>query len=665
MSLTFYAILIVAHIFNREPLQQTHYAELPIGAIQPQGWLLEQLNRQASGLTGHLDEVYPEVMGDSNAWLGGDGDAWERGPYWIDGLLPLAYILNDNGLKAKALKWVEAILSSQQEDGYFGPAEDHPFVYGLQRGSSHDWWPKMVALKIMKQYYMATGDERVIGFFTKYFRYQEKHLPTQPLNHWTDWGQWRGADNLEIIYWLYNITGESWLLELGDLLHSQSTDWASMFRDGDIFRKQNSVHCVNLAQGFKAPIIWWQYSHYDGDLFAARHAADIIRTTVGLPTGLWGGDEQLHFGTPTRGSELCTAVEMMFSLEEMLRISGDPFWADYLERVAFNALPAQINADFTAKQYYQQSNQIAATRAWRPFSTPHDDTDILFGTLNGYPCCLSNMHQGWPKFTQNLWYAADDGIAAMVYAPSTVTAELPSGITVRITETTDYPFRGKVRFKIDFPNKKVKEAGFTFHLRVPAWSNGAVLSINGNKRDIPARQKSGGIKRLWKKGDVVEIEFNETLTKEEWWDGAWVFTRGPLVYALRMEENWSWTAFEGRDRYYGKGAWEVTSPTPWNYCIMRDRFKTEDCKVEIAEKMPSYPWTLDAAPVKISVPARTLPRWKEHNGSVGEIPYFTEDGNDSGEDVTIELIPYGCTTLRIAQFPTRIVPWDLEYRETY
>ncbi|MBQ3873450.1 MAG: hypothetical protein II791_06565 [Bacteroidales bacterium] len=73
MSLTFYAILIVAHIFNREPLEKTKFAELPIGSIQPQGWLLEQLQRQANGLTGHLDEIYPEVMGDSNAWLGSDG----------------------------------------------------------------------------------------------------------------------------------------------------------------------------------------------------------------------------------------------------------------------------------------------------------------------------------------------------------------------------------------------------------------------------------------------------------------------------------------------------------------------------------------------------------------------------------------------------------------
>ena len=148
-------------------------------------------------------------MGESNAWLGGDGDAWERGPYWIDGLLPLAYILNDETLKAKAQKWVEAILSSQQENGYFGPAKSNPYVYGLQRGKAKDWWPKMVGLKIMKQYYMATGDKRVIDFMTKYFRYQAETLPTQPLDNWSHWGKERGGDNLEIVYWLYNIPAKS------------------------------------------------------------------------------------------------------------------------------------------------------------------------------------------------------------------------------------------------------------------------------------------------------------------------------------------------------------------------------------------------------------------------------------------------------------------------
>ena len=115
----------------------------------------------------------------------------------------------------------------------------------------------------------------------------------------------------------------------------------------------------------------------------------------------------------------------MFSLEEMLEITGDVQWADYLERVAYNALPTQVTDDYSARQYYQQTNQVAVTREWRNFSTPHDDTDILFGELTGYPCCTSNLHQGWPKLVQNLWYAtADNGIAALVYAPSSVKAKV-------------------------------------------------------------------------------------------------------------------------------------------------------------------------------------------------------------------------------------------------
>ena len=173
------------YIANRAPLTESRYLELPIGAIKADGWLKQQLVLQAEGLTGHLDELYPSVVGERNAWLGGDGDAWERGPYWIDGLLPLAYLLDDNALKEKAQVWVDAILNSQKEDGYFGPDIDRDPEPGLQRDNSHDWWPKMVALKIVKQYYMATGDERVIFFLDKYFRYQLANLPKTPLDHWT------------------------------------------------------------------------------------------------------------------------------------------------------------------------------------------------------------------------------------------------------------------------------------------------------------------------------------------------------------------------------------------------------------------------------------------------------------------------------------------------
>ena len=656
-------VMAQAQVFNREPLEPSRFALLPIGAVKAGGWLQEQLQRQADGLSGHLDEVYPQVVGAGNAWLGGEGDAWERGPYWLDGLVPLAWLLQDKALIAKAQAWVEAILASQQESGYMGPATDHSFVYGLQRGLTHDWWPKMVALKIIQQYYEATSDARALDFLKAYFRYQTEQLRLTPLDNWSDWGRWRGADNLDVVYWLYNLTGERWLLELGEQIHAQTAGWTDMFLTGDIFSTQGSVHCVNLAQGFKAPLVWWQYSHSDADRQACQKAMQTISHTVGIPNGLWAGDEQLHFGSPSRGSELCTAVEMMFSLETMLRISGDVRWADHLERVAYNALPTQIKDDFSAKQYYQQTNQIACTRDWRPFSTPHDDTDNLFGTLNGYPCCLCNMHQGWPKFVRNLWYATSDGgVAALVYAPSTVNTTVAGGAEVSIVETTDYPFGGSVSFTVSFPRKKVRKAAFPLYLRIPSWCSGARLLLNGEPLEAEAVQGVVRIERQWSRGDVLCLDLPMEIRTEEGWDKAWSVLRGPLVYALRMEENWRWLPFEGKDRHYGSGAWEVTSDTTWNYCLMRDSFSPDSCRV-VSRPLEGYPWSLEGAPVSITVPARELPYWTQVNGSACEIAYWTEDGDDTGAACNIELIPYGCTTLRVAAFPTRIIPWDRSFRQ--
>lgn len=150
-------------------MQPQAYNQLPLGSVRPAGWLLEMLNSQRDGATGHLDELYPLVMGSRNGWLGGDGDQWERGPYWIDGLLPLAYTLNDTALIAKVQPWIEWTLASQREDGYFGPSTDYDYEPGLQRDNCEDWWPKMVMLKVLMQYHSATGDERVIPFMTRYF----------------------------------------------------------------------------------------------------------------------------------------------------------------------------------------------------------------------------------------------------------------------------------------------------------------------------------------------------------------------------------------------------------------------------------------------------------------------------------------------------------------
>ena len=389
---------------NRYPLVRKPFMELPLGSIKAKGWLQEMLVRQKNGATGQMDKLYPLVMGERNGWLGGDGDQWERGPYWIDGLLPLAYLLDDAQLKAKVQPWIEWALNSQREDGFFGPAKDYPGEAGIQRDNSHDWWPRMVMLKILQQYYSATNDQRVIRFMTNYFRYQLKTLPEKPLGNWTFWAEFRACDNLQAVYWLYNITGDSFLLDLGKLIHKQSFSFVDMVNRGDL-RRINTIHCVNLAQGIKEPVIYYQQEPDKAYLDAVKRAFSDIRQFHGQPQGMYGGDEALHGNNPTQGSELCSAVELMYSLEKMVEITGDIDFADHLERIAFNALPTQISDDFMTKQYFQQANQVMVTRHRRNFDQDHGGTDNCFGLLTGYPCCASNMHQGWPKFTQSLWYA--------------------------------------------------------------------------------------------------------------------------------------------------------------------------------------------------------------------------------------------------------------------
>ena len=487
---------------NRAPLAPKAYAELPLGAIRAQGWLLEMLERQRSGATGQMDRLYPEVMGPRNGWLGGDGDQWERGPYWIDGLLPLAYILDDGQLKAKVQPWVEWALQSQREDGYFGPAQDYPYEAGLQRDNSADWWPRMVVLKILQQYYSATGDRRIVDFMTRYFRYQLETLPEKPLGHWTFWARYRVCDNLQAVYWLYNLTGDGFLLELGDLLHSQGHDFTRMFLRSDDLKRFGSIHCVNLAQGLKEPVIYYQ-QHPDREYIdAVKKGLSDIRLLHGQPQGMFGGDEGLHGNNPTQGSELCSAVELMYSLEKMTEITGDVAFADHLERIAFNALPTQVTDDFMHKQYFQQPNQVMATRHTHNFyeDANHARTDIVFGMLSGYPCCFSNMHQGWPKFTQNLWYAAPGGgVAAMLYSPSEVSLKVGGGHAVTIGEDTAYPMEDEIRFTIRMSGKKACK--FPFHLRIPAWCRDAEVCLNGTVIGNPRGGSMAVFDREWRDGD--------------------------------------------------------------------------------------------------------------------------------------------------------------------
>jgi uncharacterized protein len=566
-GLTGIARAVDSQSFNRAPLKEKPYAELALGAVKPAGWLETQLQIMAEGMTGHLDELYSEVCGPNNAWLGGEGDAWERGPYWIDGLYPLAVMLDDSALKQKVKPWIEWALNSQQPSGQFGPVpvenRTRAPLGGVQVQQPLDWWPRMVVLKILQQHYNATEDERVVDFMTRYFRFQLEDLPKHPL-HAPDvegsgswWARQRGGDNLMVVYWLYNITGDKFLLEVGDLVYKQTFPFTETFlADGDkagikkdqLYNaphipvpKQNDdgleianhkgFHCVNLGQGMKTPLIRFQADGDSVHLRATEKAFDDIRAYHGQPHSLFGGDEAMHGTDLTRGSELCTAAEMLFSLEKMLEISGDMDFANRMEEIAYNVLPTQVSDDYMTRQYYQQANQIEVSLGDRNFHNDNGDR-IVFGLLSGYPCCTCNMHQTWPKFIQHLWMGSKDGgLAALVYGPSVVTTEI-GGTKVTIEESTNYPMEDRITMTLR-PDKPVE---FPLHLRIPEWTSKPTLKINGEPVELNTVKQVAVIRRTWKSGDRVELDLPADFRVERWHEQSASVHRGPLLFTLHINK---------------------------------------------------------------------------------------------------------------------------------
>jgi DUF1680 family protein len=677
------------YLQNRDPLHPKRYIELPLGTIKPEGWMLQQLELMRDGMTGHLDEWYPSVVGERNGWLGGDGDGWERGVYWLDGLVPLAWLLDDKALQEKAMVWIEWTLNSQTESGYFGPVpydEEPEYEPGLQKTMRRDWWPRMVMLKVLQQYYEVSGDKRVIDLMLNYFRFQLKELPETPLDNWTFWANRRGGDNLMVVNWLYNLTGESFLLELGDLLHKQTFPYTEVFLNSELYsgsdidhlypyntsnkypfdqelisrlsvRQLQSFHCVNLAQGIKEPIIRYQQDPDPIYLEAVDKALKEIHLYHGQPQGMYGGDEPMHGNNPTQGIELCSVVELMFSLEKMIAITGSRTMMDHLEKIAYNALPTQINDDFTARQYFQQANQVMLTRHRHNFYEEdyHGGTDICYGLLTGYPCCTCNMHQGWPKLVSHLWYATEGGgLAAAVYGPCRITARVADGEQVTIIEETNYPFEDKIRFHISSD----KPIAFPLHLRLPQWSDSPVLSLNGEEVSYKVVDGMAVVDRTWLEGDLIEIHLPMKVVLNRWVENSVSVERGPLVYALKIREQWS--KVKNGDKWGDYS--EVRPLDPWNIGLLEAAVLDPEGGFEFVENISDdgedleekrvYPWTLENAPVSLRTSGRIIPDWKLYREMAGPLPHSLPLQHlQNDPKLEIILIPYGCTTLRITEFP--------------
>ncbi len=575
-----------------------------------------------------------------------------RGSLLAERLWQCSYILEDEKMLNETETWIEAVFKSQQPDGYFGPVNE--------RNGKRELWANMIMLWCLQSYYEYSGDKRVTDLMTGYFKWQMSVPDEKFLKDYWENSRGGGGDNIYSVYWLYNITGDAFLLELAEKIHRNTANW---MMDTTL----PNWHNVNIAQGgFREPATYYMMTKDSTHLRSSYNVHELIRRTFGqVPGGMFGADENARLGyiDPRQGgTETCGFVEQMASDEIMLRYTGDPLWADHCENVAFNSYPAAVMPDFKSLRYITSPNHVLSDSENHH---PGIDNRGPFLSMNPFSsrCCQHNHTQGWPYFVENLIYATPDkGVAAVIYGACDAIIKVGDGTEIKIAEDTNYPFEEGINFVITTS----KSESFPFYFRIPAWAKNAEVLVNDKK--VKADLTPGKyirIHREWKNNDKISLVLPMSLELNRWQvnQNSASVNYGPLTLSLNIKEeykrvNSAETAIGG-DSKWQKGAdpqkWptcEIYPASAWNYALVLDGNNPLSDFVVEKRGWPSdnFPFVQANSPIIVKAKGRRVPSWKvDKYGLCGVLPAQDVQMDNKIEEIT--LVPMGAARLRITSFP--------------
>jgi hypothetical protein len=636
---------------NRPPLLPSPMDRLPLGAVQAEGWLKNQLVLMADGQIGHLEEI-SGFLKPNSGWLGGEERGWEEAAYWFRGFYDLALLTGREDLQKTSNRWIEALLASRKKDGYYGSAYNR-LVKGKNGQEIVDVWPHMVMNDALISHYEATGDSRIVPMLSEFFAFcrdlpDELFLPQISWDYYENYrehfGDWkpriqlkRAGDFVPQIIWLYNQTGDEWLLDLAIKVYHKTQPAMNQWLDN---------HTVHFSQRFRYPAQMYPITSDERYLRKTELFYDGFANTWGqMPRGAHAADERIRMGKidARQAIETCSISELNKSHYILGRITGDTLYADRVEDMTFNHLPASHAPDHKSLRYLSACNMV--------YSTPR--MDFKNGGANPvfaadlHRCCQHNTAMGWPRFVRNLWQATPDkGLLAWLYSPNTVRAKVgDSGTPVTIRSETTYPFGNTVAMTMLME----KAVDFPLYLRVPGWCREVEVVVAGERRRIVEQSgKLIKIARKWKSGDRVEISFGMDISSTTWpRTGAVTIDRGPLSYSVRIKELWEKTP--GPMKEWPR--WTVKPGSPWNYGLAVDpRNPANAVEVKVIDKLADQPWSEENAPIVLRVPARRILAWK---ASIKNTVDAVREGPVKSDEAleTIEMIPMGCGRLRMSVLP--------------
>ncbi len=627
--------------------------ELPASKVGPDSWLKELLGRQLQGLTGH-----PAVMGfpfNKGMWAdsmdknereypqwGSDWWPYEQTAYYLDGALRCAYMTGDKNLLALCRKNIDSVLANPKKDGRLGSLN-----------VDNDEWPMVMFMRMLIEEYENSGDSKLLAAIENHYEvmYPDKtKLPDLKLSGFEQ----RRVIHVENLCRLAQLTGKKEYVELSEKLYEKfcadnpndSKAMANMLKD-----IVSHEHACSYHYFLELPIVLYIATGKPMYHEAARKAFKMLENNHELVDGLSSGHEELSGKRDDKVHETCNAIDFVWTCGFMLVATGEAMYADKIEKVFFNAGLGALGKDFKTHQYYSGPNQVILTD-----SSSHWNFDSDWGLKSSGPrmcyrpghdteCCSGNIHRLVPAYMKRMWLVDDKAASVTVplYGPSYAQINLAGQASpLTIKENTRYPFEDKIsfEFKTQTPQK------LKFRMRIPRWSSSFSVSCNGTTQAL--EKGADGfvlIEREFRDGDRVDLVLDNAPVVKRTIKGI-SLSYGPLVFSLPVKANVKKITDKAKTSHEFP-AFEMTPASDWNYALPA-KLTASDIKV-IRRANDAYPWEESNTPIRIMVDAKTATNWTILDKPF--TPQIPEQIQVSADIKTIELVPLGCTYLRVTEFP--------------
>lgn len=636
-------------------------SRFPLGSIRSEGFLKEQMERGKDGICGHLHELEPGMINDPyinksyvKAWGNGDQSGWGgeiSGNYWT-GYIQFAFTLNDPEMIKTATWWVDTMIKKQRDDGYLGTYyEEDAAIY-----EDYNAWGTACAMRGLLAFYEATGRKDV---FDAVYRCMLWFCENWAGDKKTSYA---GPYIIEPMIYVYKLTEDKRLLDFSEdyldylCRHDLfATSYKSML-NGDFH--YNSNHTAGLGCQVRMPATVYSVTGKDDYLKATeRRLGQVIEKSMHLTGAPVSVTEFLGPVSATAESEYCNFAFFNATYSVLSCITGKAKYGELMERMFYNAAQGARKKDEKAIAYLSAPNQLYATDV---SSNAMLDMQV-YAPCYPTACCPVNAVAVVPEFIRGMLLRdSDKNVYVMAYGPCSLDHE-----DVKLKVDTFYPFRNSVKISISCCGT------FALNLRIPEWSRGYTVNVNGVPFDVPEKDGFVAVKKAWNVGDEVEIDFEAKveIVKIDDTDASKKYPiaikYGPLVFSYHPQENW--TPIKGSPMTELPEGWNWYNVSPvhveadlhdphdrmgvrkyqisWNLAL-DEHLSPDDVEIEFVDKN-GYPW--ETPMIKLHTHCYKAPNLFA--------PYPTKtfepfgDYQEVTDKLDLELVPYGCTNLRVTYFP--------------